>query len=406
MEFERAIYRVYERSLDGLHEDANEDETQSVFFNAKSCKMIESCFLMTGLFLLMTLIYLHITFVGKSGCLPSLLLEQNITIFPQDYILNINIENKNNNLINSLNVANEEDDIIIENRKLSSNKNNYNHKFDIKKNLFHSSSLSSPYYYFMSTELSLYRPFKSIYKYSLNFLYSSKENETFISSTKHRNLLSINNSNSSNQDDLGFDYSFSYNIGLLALPYNMRVEHGFKEINITYPKDSCFGNGLTNFLLPLGGVDMVVMNNIMYTLKQPGMVITQSGSWFSFDLIDLFDHNNHIRDWMSFKFNVVISSLLSFFFVSTTTALLVRILISSGVVLLFPFFYFFQLFGVRLINARILSLSYPWIGVPMEMLRVRNQSTFPFLLAHITRVIIYYAFYEACQIAFSLWFYR
>lgn len=405
MEFERAIYRVYERSLDGLHED-DQAEVQGLF-NSKSCKTIESFFILTGLFLLMVLIYLHIIFVGKSGCLPSLLFEKNITVLPQDYILNINIENKNGNLSNRLNSANDEDDIIIDNRNLYSN--NYNHKFDVKKKLYYSSSssssFSSPYINFISSDLSLFRPFKSIYKHSLNLFYLSRENDILY--PKHRRLISINNSNSSIQDDVGFDYSFSYNIGLLALPYNMRVEHGFKDINITYSRDLCFGNRFTNFLLPfVGGVDMVVMNNIMYTLKEPGIAISQLGSWFSFDLIDLFDHNIHIRDWISFKFNVIVSSLLSFFFVSTTTALLVRILISSGVVLLFPFFYLFQLFGIRLINSRILSLSYPWIGVPMEMLRARNQSTFPFLLAHITRVIIYYAFYEACQIAFSMWFYR
>ena len=80
MEFERAIYRVYERSLDGLHED-DQAEVQSLF-NSKSCKTIESFFILTGLFLLMVLIYLHITFIGKSGCLPSLLFEKNITVLP------------------------------------------------------------------------------------------------------------------------------------------------------------------------------------------------------------------------------------------------------------------------------------------------------------------------------------
>jgi len=96
---------------------------------------------------------------------------------------------------------------------------------------------------------------------------------------------------------------------------------------------------------------------------------------------------------------------MSFMFLSTTTALIVRILIGSGVVLLFPVFWILHLFGVQIINTRILSLSYPWIGVPMEMLRARNQSTLPFIMSHIFRVIIYYVMYEACQMSFSSWFY-
>lgn len=41
----------------------------------------------------------------------------------------------------------------------------------------------------------------------------------------------------------------------------------------------------------------------------------------------------------------------------------------------------------------------------MEMLRARNQDTSPFIISHVTRVVVYYAFYEACQLAFSMWFY-
>ena len=72
---------------------------------------------------------------------------------------------------------------------------------------------------------------------------------------------------------------------------------------------------------------------------------------------------------------------------------------------------------MRIVTSHIIRLSYPWIGIPMEMLRARNQSTTPFLIAHITRydgtspvlrlnltpvvtcrVVIYYVFYEACQV--------
>ena len=32
-------------------------------------------------------------------------------------------------------------------------------------------------------------------------------------------------------------------------------------------------------------------------------------------------------------------------------------------------------------------MSYPWIGLPMEMFRANNQSSVPFILSHITRFI-------------------
>ena len=69
MEFERAIYRVYERCLEGLRED------QDVRGNAsmKSCKFLELLSLCFGTLMLMALVFLHSQFVGTPGCLPDLL---------------------------------------------------------------------------------------------------------------------------------------------------------------------------------------------------------------------------------------------------------------------------------------------------------------------------------------------
>ena len=41
----------------------------------------------------------------------------------------------------------------------------------------------------------------------------------------------------------------------------------------------------------------------------------------------------------------------------------------------------------------------------MEMLRARNQSSVPFIIAHTIRVVIYYVLYEATQQVYGLWFY-
>jgi len=53
MEFERAIYRVYERCLDGLHD--TDDAEQPMQVNTKSCRMFE-VFVITILTILTTII--------------------------------------------------------------------------------------------------------------------------------------------------------------------------------------------------------------------------------------------------------------------------------------------------------------------------------------------------------------
>ena len=70
MEFERAIFRVYERCLEGLRDDDNEA------VNSKSCRAFELLSLGGAFFFLLTLIFLHLNFVGRAGCLPILLSER------------------------------------------------------------------------------------------------------------------------------------------------------------------------------------------------------------------------------------------------------------------------------------------------------------------------------------------
>ncbi len=61
MEFERAIYRVYERCLEGLHE---EDEDENATINTKSCKLFEYLTFGAATFFLVSLMILHVSFVG------------------------------------------------------------------------------------------------------------------------------------------------------------------------------------------------------------------------------------------------------------------------------------------------------------------------------------------------------
>ena len=67
MEFERAIYRVYEKCLEGLRED----EPDSL--SPRTCRLVEGLVLSTALTLLACLFFLHYQFVGSVGCLPALL---------------------------------------------------------------------------------------------------------------------------------------------------------------------------------------------------------------------------------------------------------------------------------------------------------------------------------------------
>lgn len=91
---------------------------------------------------------------------------------------------------------------------------------------------------------------------------------------------------------------------------------------------------------------------------------------------------------------------LAFLLTSAVTAIVVRMLLTSGVVVLFPLFFLLRRVGVlRMLDLdfRLLSLSYPWLGVPMQRLRARRKPLAPFIMAHVVRVVVLYVMYEASQ---------
>ncbi|RYH20754.1 hypothetical protein EON65_22535 [archaeon] len=83
MEFERALYRVYERSIESIMQE-EDPSLQSEPIYKKSCKLFQYFILLITLFLLSCFIFLHTTYVGSAGCLPDALLATNSSLFAQN----------------------------------------------------------------------------------------------------------------------------------------------------------------------------------------------------------------------------------------------------------------------------------------------------------------------------------
>ena len=284
MEYERALYRVYERCLEGLRDNSPSD------IGTRTCKMCEYISLSCAVTFFGCLLFLHLGYVGNSGCLYSLLQERatgyNISDFNlrDDQILQIKLDKKS-----SLQTDESGSDSLR-------NSNNINSEGILE-----------------------------------NFI-SHANNKTADSSAK----LFLNSINGSE-----YDYEFSMNYLLLSLSPELRRSHNFEVINITYAGTRCFGSKFSQLFLPLGGIDTVILNNLMYTFRKPGYLKTKSDDFYSWDKRDIVPYEN-IGGWISFKLSILVTSLFAFFLLSATTALLVRVLISSGVVLLFPFFWIIQ----------------------------------------------------------------
>lgn len=402
MEFERAIYRVYERCLDGLREDQDANGNA----NMKSCKFLEVLSFGCALFLLSVLILLHSEFVGSPGCLPTALSaavaqmnSTNGTTYPylkDDQILYIRIDEKyvpQKGLQNDVN-GGESASIIpltpVKGDHWSFLKNHADYSIEHVTKWITINKLRGSQQVSQTQQQSV----TELYKYQI--------------STLEVNVMAYNATNAPVENDPtepDYDYKFTFNSALLLLPYKELKQHQFTTVNVSMLGEACYGSALTQSLIPLGGVDSLVVNALMFTFRKPGHVFTGTGDYFRWSQLDIVPYST-ISEWVSFKVAVLFYSMFAFFFLTTITALLVRILISSGVVMIFPIFWILQLFGFAPLNLRIVAISYPWIGLPLEMIRARNQSIAPFIVGHLSRVVVYYFLYQATQLVFAVWFYN
>lgn len=203
---------------------------------------------------------------------------------------------------------------------------------------------------------------------------------------------------------LYFTNSIIYLLFWDALVRSYRKEHNVNIINVTLD-EMCVtkGPGLSWLLGVICGrdakYDTVIINQLMYTFRDDGIVrnvrTNETWSWRK----DLLPPPGGYPIALSilYKIGTLLKSLLAFILTSAVTALIVRVLMSSGVVLMFPVFYLLRYAGCR-IDLHLLTLSYPWLGVPIDRLRAEGKPILPFIIAHLSQVLIMYSCYEASQL--------
>ena len=417
MEFERSLFRVYERSVEGLIRE--DEEADEIPFYKKSCKIFEVLILIIALFFLFCLIYLHTTYNGQTGCLPQALMMTNLTTnetymrpLSKDTIILVKINSKYLSDRGFTKKTMAGDDYVDD------------HQTSTSTTLRHSfSQIAAQNNKFPTTVATALSSFRFTSLLEKGFLlshtfpeYYSQKNQfaafyNHVTSAQSIREAALNNQTSSNTTDnipdfdQPFDYMITFDWAVTILDNDLKAKHNFELVSIELPGYHCFGADFAESILPIGGLDHAFLNNVINTIQKDGYMFSKYGDLYYWEMNSMHPYHN-AGQWLSYKIYILFMSLLAFFLLSSTTALLVRVLISSGVVIVFPLFWLFRLCGMEQINLRIIAISYPWIGLPLQIIRFRNQSSYPFLIAHLIRVIIYYMLYVAAQSVYLKWLYN
>jgi len=217
-------------------------------------------------------------------------------------------------------------------------------------------------------------------------------------------------------------YRYAMDDALLFLDETSAFLHNVTLVNVTVT-ERCLSTGsddgkltfltaIGEFLSQIYGMDSIIINQLMYGIRGTDGASFTSGyvksvetqerwGWHK-EQMETFEDNSFV-EWVLKKIGIMLMSALAFFLITSVTSLIVRVLTSSGVVLMFPLFTCFRAMGMPGADERILSLSYPWIGsarVAISNQRVHPQSHL--VWAHVTKIVLYYVMYEACQAAWSV----
>ena len=439
--YEEAIFRVYDRSMEGV----NTEDSVVEDMNRKTCETLEYILLIFTLIFGLFVAILHFAIVGQSGCLPGILHERMLaenrsSLVPEDAILQINVDDrfyKNGEFDTNRAVFDSTDDEIdmYDRRRLRATSGVEEFRKQVlayegrdrdvlQKHYIHTTLVGKTLRSLCTWCLPQFGGSPSSSSSSSSSLSSSLGHQEvpasyparFLSEgTKEEKETKSNNSSSNSTAYDGFDpryfqpfdYEYAYDIGVMSLSDKNRAKHNFTIINVTMEGEKCFGNGFIQSLIPFGGIDNVILNNVMYSLNKKGGLLSSRNDYYSWKEVDLKPYFN-TGTWLGYKVGIATKIFFSYFLLSCSTAVLVRILISSGVVMIFPIFSLMHYAGIASDaeqHLRVISHAYPWLGVPMEMLIARGRSTVPFVIAHISRVVLYYTLFEALQFAVSIWFY-
>ena len=361
-EYERSVFRVYERCMDGMVAQREGEENA----NVKACRLMGYALAVLLAFSLFVVVHLHQTFAGAAGlnCLPELLAQSRAAsgYYNESYLLNVSNTSTSQQLLASDEVLFIDVDRDVYIPAVGQAGLRGETEFDDRRRRLASIGVAA-WVRTLSTTITVQSSTteKATEESSGEDDVKDTGDDDNPNGTDFSNSTdeAINSSSSSSSSSSAIhDFKFAFDVGVFVLPSDVRKDHGFKSFNVTLGGSQCFGSAFTMGVLPMGGMDSIVMNMLSKTFEGKGgnLLAAQTGGYYAWSAEDLAPYTGLV-EWANFKLGVLVATLLGFFLLSTISALLVRVLISSGVVLLFPFLKLVQSCGlvgfdmVRLMSA-------------------------------------------------------
>lgn len=218
-----------------------------------------------------------------------------------------------------------------------------------------------------------------------------------------------------NPDRVIVSYRFALDRELVFLRPAVFEKHKFKVHNVTIT-DRCLAQPrvLREALRFFDAFDGIVINELAYTLRSRGYLErvdgdtkVESWTWSQEQVESAAPRKGRslLAAWHRKAF-ILTKSIITFFLISAITGFFIRVAVNGSAVLMFPLALLSQNFGSGRMSMGVLIRSFPWIGVHVEVLRRVGRPLTPYFRSQFIFLFIQSFAYLSCNLAWRFILYR
>jgi len=218
-------------------------------------------------------------------------------------------------------------------------------------------------------------------------------------------------------------YRFALDREVILMRQSMFESHNFKAHNLTLP-ERCLAPSrvLGDFFRLLDAFDGIVINELAYTFRSRGYLERVVGgygrgwaqeieSWaWSAEQVESASPRDGRPLWASAvrKLLLLVKSTITVLLISSLTGFFIRVAVNGSAVLMFPIAVASQAMGTSSgrMSMGVLTRSFPWIGVHVEVLRRAGRPLWPLFRSHLVFLFLQSFAYLSCNLAWRFILYR
>ncbi|CAE7811437.1 unnamed protein product [Symbiodinium sp. CCMP2592] len=242
---------------------------------------------------------------------------------------------------------------------------------------------------------------------------------TIVEAGSHRsaNRSSSNHLRLEDASDVFGTYRFALDREIVQMHKPVFEKHNFEVRNVSLAQ-ACLAplTPLADALHFFNAWDGLVINELAYSLRSRGYLermdgdeVLEAWAWTKEQVES--PNPEQGRSWLASLFRkllILLGSLLSFALISAVTGLFIRIAVHGSAVLMFPLALVAQTMGLSSsrMSINVLSRSFPWIGVHVDVLRRGGRPVWPLLRSHMAFLLVQSFAYLSCNLAWRFLLYR